>query len=124
MLSHACFRQVADASAAHSPLSFGGFGSLLRHLPRLTAGITDALQCDRLDRESLTWLQPYQPSLSCSWLYQRSMGLAPGHLRGGAHAGPVQLPADHVNRLLVCNFAVMRVLGDGFMRPFLQVITP
>lgn len=113
--------QVADASAAHSPLSFGGFGSLLRHLPRLTAGITDALQCDRLDRESLTWLQPYQPSLSCSWLYQRSMGLAPGHLQGAANAGRVQLPPDHVNRLLVCNFAVMRVLGDGFMRPFLQV---
>ncbi len=111
--------QVADASAAHSPLSFGGFGSLLRHLPRLTAGITDALECDRLDRDSLAWLQPYQPSLSCSWLYQRSMGLAPGHLEGSGSG--VQLPADHVNRLLVCNFHVMRLLGDRFMRPFLQV---
>ena len=28
--------QVGDASACQSPLSFGGFGSMVRHLPRLT----------------------------------------------------------------------------------------
>ena len=30
-----CLAQVGDASASQSPLSFGGFGGMVRHLPRL-----------------------------------------------------------------------------------------
>jgi hypothetical protein len=30
------------------------------------------------------------------------------------------LPPDHVNRLMRCNFAVMRLLGDRMLRPFVQ----
>lgn len=63
---------MGDASACQSPLSFGGFGSMLRHLPRLSDGISEALAADRLDRGALALLQPYQPSLSASWLFQRS----------------------------------------------------
>jgi hypothetical protein len=36
--------QVGDASGIQSPLSFGGFGALTRHLPRLVPAITDALE--------------------------------------------------------------------------------
>ena len=36
--------QVGDASGIQSPLSFGGFGALTRHLGRLTTAITEALQ--------------------------------------------------------------------------------
>ena len=36
--------QVGDASGIQSPLSFGGFGALTRHLDRLSAGIEEALQ--------------------------------------------------------------------------------
>ena len=36
--------QIGDASGIQSPLSFGGFGALMRHLPRLRAAITEALQ--------------------------------------------------------------------------------
>lgn len=36
--------QIGDASGIQSPLSFGGFGALSRHLPRLKAAISDALQ--------------------------------------------------------------------------------
>lgn len=63
--------QVGDASAAQSPLSFGGFGAMVKSVGRLTAGVGDALTDDRLDRASLGAVQPYMPSLSAAWLFQR-----------------------------------------------------
>jgi lycopene cyclase CruP len=158
--------QVGDASAAQSPLSFGGFGSMLRHLPRLADGVDEALGQERLGRGDLAWLQPYQPALSVSWLFQRAMSIKPGQLRReaqppstapsasseppaaaavaavaaaasppaapagqqparaaglrGQPAGGGWLPAGHINRLMRCNFAVMRALGDRVLRPFVQ----
>ena len=41
---------VGDASGVQSPLSFGGFGALTRHLGRVTASVEDALRNDALDR--------------------------------------------------------------------------
>lgn len=62
----------------------------------------------------LCWLlQPYQPSLSVSWLFQRAMSLRPGQLRapqkrkGAARRG--WLAPNHINKLLCCNFQVMQV---------------
>ena len=54
-----CFdaMQVGDASASQSPLSFGGFGCMLRHLQRLTDGLDQALKQDRLARRDLKLLQ-------------------------------------------------------------------
>ena len=49
--------QIGDASGSHSPLSFGGFGSMLRHLQRLHQGIHTALQQDALDVGTLKGLQ-------------------------------------------------------------------
>lgn len=49
--------QVGDASATQSPLSFGGFGSMLRHLPRLAAGLHAALDQDKLSKGDLKLLQ-------------------------------------------------------------------
>jgi lycopene cyclase CruP len=50
---------------------------MLRHLPRLVAGVNDALGCDRLRRGDLALLQPYQPSLSAAWLFQRCTSKSP-----------------------------------------------
>lgn len=36
--------QIGDASGIQSPLSFGGFGAMTRHLGRLTDSISEALQ--------------------------------------------------------------------------------
>ena len=36
--------QIGDASGVQSPLSFGGFGAMTRHLARLTASTHEALQ--------------------------------------------------------------------------------
>jgi lycopene cyclase CruP len=132
--------QVGDAAATQSPLSFGGFGAMVRHLPRLTRGIDQALTENKLRKGDLGWLQPYQPSLSVAWLFQRSMSLRVGQLRREAErditkdkkdsgsskktikkkANKGWIPANHINRLLRCNFSVMRVFGDRVLRPFLQ----
>lgn len=40
--------QIGDASGIQSPLSFGGFGALTRHLGRLTGAIDEALAADAL----------------------------------------------------------------------------
>ncbi len=45
--------QVGDASGIQSPLSFGGFGALTRHLGRLRSAITEALEAEALDKDSL-----------------------------------------------------------------------
>lgn len=102
--------QIGDASGMQSPLSFGGLGALLRHLPRLVNGIEDALLSDMLDRECLAALNAYQPALSASWLFQKCMSVAPGS----------RPPRDFINRLMSINFGVMESLGDDVMRPFLQ----
>lgn len=109
---------------------------MLRHLPRLAEGSASALVADRLRRADLCLLQPYQPSLSAAWLFQRSMSLRMGQLAAGqpgtapAPAGDrpqpqralrdARLSADHINRVLACNFGVMRSLGAWVLRPFLQ----
>ena len=58
---------VGDSSGQQSPLSFGGFGAMLRHLKRLTLGIDDALRSNALDTADLQQLQPYQPNLSATY---------------------------------------------------------
>jgi lycopene cyclase CruP len=114
--------QAGDAAAAQSPLSFGGFAALLRHLPRLADGVDDALRCGRLARRDLALLQPYSPVISCCWLFQRAMSVGVGQLAAPAGGAPRRggwLPPNQVNRLLRANFAVMRALGDRALRPFL-----
>ena len=42
--------QIGDSSGMLSPLSFGGFGALVRHLVRLTTGLNTCLKNDFLDK--------------------------------------------------------------------------
>lgn len=102
--------QVGDASGIQSPISFGGFGAITRHLGRLSNGLYDALQADLLDKKSLALLNPYLPNLSAVWMYQRAMSV------------PVDIesPPDFINNLLSINFKCMERLGDPVVRPFLQ----
>ncbi len=104
---------VGDSSGAQSPLSFGGFGAMLRHLGRLTDGIDAALRGDRLTQADLAGLQPYQPSLAVPWLFQQTMSAVPP---------PAATPAqrDQINRLLRTVFAEMAALGEPVLKPFLQ----
>ncbi|MBW4516282.1 MAG: FAD-binding oxidoreductase [Timaviella obliquedivisa GSE-PSE-MK23-08B] len=101
---------IGDSSGSQSPLSFGGFGSMIRHLRRLTEGIDAALEANLLHRRALARLQPYQPNLAVTWLFQRSMSV-----------GINQTVAPHqINALLSSVFLEMEQLGEPVLKPFLQ----
>jgi hypothetical protein len=101
---------VGDASGIQSPISFGGFGAIIRHLGRLSNGVAEALEVDMLDRRSLALLNPYLPNLSAVWMYQRAMSV-----RLDIKSSP-----HFINTLLSVNFQCMQRLGDPVLRPFLQ----
>jgi lycopene cyclase CruP len=101
---------IGDSSGNQSPLSFGGFGAMLRHLDRLTTGIHEALECDCLTSKALGLLQPYQPNVSATWLFQKSMSV-------GRSQSP---PPQQINALLSGVFEGMEQLGDPVLKPFLQ----
>ncbi len=101
---------VGDSSGSQSPLSFGGFGAMVRHLERLAVGIDDALQADLLEAKALGKLQPYQPNLSATWLFQKSMSVGMDQT----------LPPNKINQVLSTIFADMEALGDEVLLPFLQ----
>lgn len=101
---------VGDSSGSQSPLSFGGFGAMVRHLERLTQGIHEALDADLLNSKALARLQPYQPNLSVTWLFQKSMSVGVNQ----------KLPPNKINDVLSTIFADMEALGDEVLKPFLQ----
>lgn len=101
---------VGDSSGGQSPVSFGGFGSMVRHLKRLTEGIHEALECDALTQSALEQIQPYQPNIAVTWLFQRAMSVGIDQ----------KLPPNQINQLLTDVFQVMEQLGDDVLRPFLQ----
>jgi hypothetical protein len=62
---------AGDASGIQSPLSFGGFGALTRHLARITGALGEALDLeeqdenkDALSAKSLSQCNPYMPNLA------------------------------------------------------------
>jgi lycopene cyclase CruP len=101
---------IGDSSGSQSPVSFGGFGAMVRHLKRLSRGINEALEVDCLDQKALALLQPYQPNISITWLFQKTMSV-----------GVNQKYSPHqINRLMSGVFQVMDRLGDAVVTPFLQ----
>lgn len=101
---------VGDSSSNQSPLSFGSFGAMVRHLKRLTGGIHEALSTDQLSSQALALLQPYQPNLTVTWLFQRAMS-----------SGVEQkIAPDRINQLLSAVFLEISQLGEPVLKPFLQ----
>ena len=101
---------VGDASGIQSPLSFGGFGALTRHLDRVGGAISEALDNDCLHKDDLGEINAYMPNLSASWMFQKAMSVRPG-----------QKPnPEFVNRLLATNFQIMDEMGQRTIKPFLQ----
>lgn len=101
---------VGDSSGGQSPVSFGGFGAMIRHLQRLTFGIDEALKVSNLSRKDLALLQPYQPNISVTWLFQQTMSV-------GVDS---QVNPHQINNLMNGVFEVMDCLGDDVIKPFLQ----
>ncbi len=101
---------VGDSSGSQSPVSFGGFGAIVRHLKRLTEGIEEALQSDALSQNALALLQPYQPNIAVTWMFQRAMSVGIEQ----------KVDPNQINQLLSAVFQAMAELGDDVLRPFLQ----
>jgi lycopene cyclase CruP len=101
---------VGDSSGSQSPVSFGGFGSMVRHLKRLTFAIDEALKIDALTSKDLGLIQPYQPNISVTWLFQKTMSVAMDQ----------QPNPNQINNLMSGVFEVMDKLGDDVLKPFLQ----
>jgi hypothetical protein len=101
---------VGDASGIQSPLSFGGFGALTRHLERISTALTEALENDLLHKSDLAEINAYTPNLSAAWMFQKAMSV-----RMGKSVDP-----KFVNRLLATNFQIMNDMGPRTMMPFLQ----
>ena len=103
---------VGDASGIQSPLSFGGFGALTRHLGRISGAIAEALKDDCLHKDDLAGINPYTPNLSAAWMFQKAMSVRPGQ----------KVDTKFINRLLATNFQVMEEMGIDTIKPFLQDI--
>ncbi|KAL3775716.1 hypothetical protein ACHAW5_003231 [Stephanodiscus triporus] len=101
---------VGDASGIQSPLSFGGFGALTRHLGRVGGAISEALDSGCLHKDDLGEINSYQPNLAAAWMFQKAMSM-----KIGSRPNPV-----FVNRLLATNFQVMNEMGFRTIKPFLQ----
>jgi len=101
---------VGDASGIQSPLSFGGFGALTRHLERISGAISEALENDLLHKDSLGEINAYTPNLSAAWMFQKAMSVRMGQ----------KVDPKFVNRLLATNFDVMNEMGEATMLPFMQ----
>ena len=102
---------VGDASGIQSPLSFGGFGTLTRHLGRVTEAATEALDYGLLRKEDLAEINPYTPNLSASWMLQKAMSVRMGQLF---------VDPRFINRLLATNLEVMDNMGPRTIKPFLS----
>ena len=101
---------MGDSSGGQSPVSFGGFGFMVRHLQRLTSGIDEALKLDFLETDALSLLQPYQPNISITWLFQKTMSV---NLNS-------KIPPNQINNLMSGVFKVMDSQGDPVLKPFLK----
>ncbi len=65
---------VGDAAARQNPLTFTGFGSFVRHLPRATAALSTCLHEGNLEAERLAALSAEQDNLSAMWVMARFLG--------------------------------------------------
>jgi hypothetical protein len=101
---------VGDASGIQSPLSFGGFGALIRHLNRISGAVTEALEKDCLHKDDLGEINAYTPNLAATWMFQKSMSVKMGQ----------NVDPKFVNRLLATNFQIMDDMGIRTIKPFLQ----
>jgi len=100
--------QVGDAAGMQSPLSFGGFAALCRHLGRVRAAVVEAAEADLLMHEDLALLCPYLPNLSLQWTMYRSI------------ARPPRSEPDFVNRMMGGILGGAASCGPGVLAPILQ----
>jgi lycopene cyclase CruA len=101
---------VGDAAGRHSPLTFCGFGSMIRSFLPVARALAERLSTDRLDRRSLAaaWSEP--PGLQV--MGGLTLMMVPG--RGTARA------PDDINQLLDAAFASLAEMGNEVYASFVR----
>jgi lycopene cyclase CruA len=101
---------VGDAAARHSPLTFCGFGSMIRSFLPVADAVRARLDEDRLDARALAgvWREP--PGLQV--MGGLTLMMVPGRRRSGS--------PDEVNQLLDAAFAALAELGDDVYGAFVR----
>jgi lycopene cyclase CruP len=102
---------VGDASGIQSPLSFGGFGSLTRHISRITNALDEATRYNLIAAKDLSLINAYQPSLSIAWMFQLAMSV---------RVNTKPMSDTVIVDTLSNTFRSMSKLGDETLMPFLQ----
>jgi lycopene cyclase CruA len=97
---------IGDSAAQQSPLTFCGFGSHIRNLPRTTALLDEALRRDLLEPRHLHPISSYQVNVSLNWVFSRFMQ-------------PWRAPGD-VNTLQNVFLAVLNDLGGDLAQRFFR----
>ncbi|MBI1270262.1 lycopene cyclase [bacterium] len=102
---------LGDAAARHSPLTFCGFGNLIRSFSTIGDGLADLLREDRLDRAFLSRVNCEQEGLRVmGGLALMMIGDRPG-LDEDPHL---------INALLDDAFAALSARGEDIYRDFMQ----
>jgi lycopene cyclase CruA len=101
---------VGDAAGRHSPLTFCGFGSMIRSFLPVADGLLRCFERDTLDRRSLAAVWSDPPSLSV--MGALTLMMVPGRRRG--------LAPDDVNQLLDAAFATLSELGNDAFAAFVR----
>ncbi|MBN9392502.1 MAG: hypothetical protein J0I20_30995 [Chloroflexi bacterium] len=100
---------VGDATSPQSALTFCGFGSQVRNLPRLANLLSFSLDHALLEEKHLRAVGAHQHNLSLAWIFSRFM----------SPYDAVKRP-DDVNRMLNVFCAALDRTGPGLTRRFFQ----
>ncbi len=100
---------VGDATSPQSALTFCGFGSQVRNLPRITRLLAFALDHELLGEKDLRSIGAHQSNISLVWVFSRFM----------QPSRPNERPYD-VNRMMNVFCAALRDMGPGLTRRFFQ----
>ena len=104
---------VGDAAGRHSPLTFCGFGSMIRSFKPVSDGIRARLDADRLEQRSLAGIWDEPPALRL--LGALSLMMVPRAGRGafGRPRGDGERQGEgDINQLLDTAFGALASLGD------------
>lgn len=73
---HSRVLSVGEASGLQSPISFGGFRSLSRHIGRVSGAVAEAVETGCLHKDDLGEINAYLPNLSAAWLFRDIMSVS------------------------------------------------
>jgi len=99
--------RILDLGGLHDSLSIAGLSPMIPHLGRISNAILEALDNECLHKDDLAEISAYIPSLSATWMLQKSMA-----------GGDDEVQQEVVNQLVAANSDDEEELG--FLNPFLQ----